>query len=81
MNFKKTRGIILITSDFMESGKVPKMLHDLQATPLQCEFIYCCDHMQMSISSPLLPECMEGALAPTYHILLSHTNNTYKFNV
>jgi len=77
----KRYGQIEVTTMFMDSGDVPKMLYDLQATPIRVEYDYPRCVFKMLIDSPKLPPVEEGSVAPHHIILLNQLTEKFEFDL
>lgn len=77
----KRYGQIEVTQDFMNSGDVPKMLYELQATPTAVEYDYMRNTFRMILTSPQLPKVAEGVKAPHCTILLNQLTEKFEFDL
>ncbi len=75
----KRYGRIELTRDFIDSGEVPRMLNDLQATPIAMEYDYARIRFLMVVQSPQLAFILEGAIVPLCNVVLNQPNQTYEF--
>ncbi len=80
MNISKARkGHLHLTEEFMLGGECPRMLAELQATPIAVEYDYSMMYFQMLVISPLLPAIDPGAIPQLYEVEYDSANQTYKF--
>lgn len=80
MNISKSRkGKLHLTEEFMLGGECPRMLSELQATPIAVEYNYSMMYFQMLVISPLLPAIDPGAVSPLHEVEYDAANQTYKF--
>lgn len=78
---KKRYGRIELTPDFVDSGEVPQMLHDCQATPIAMEYDYAMVRFKMVVASPKLPFVLEGAMTPLCNVVLNQLSQAYEFEL
>lgn len=72
---------IEVTQMLMDSGDVPKMLYNLQATPTHIEYDYQRRTYRMILVSPQIPLVAEGSEAPLQQVMLNQITKKFEFDL